>query len=71
MKKFFYVLLIVFLFSNVAFADVETAETIYAKAYAHIYKNSPRTAISIFQKGINTYPNCAFLYAGMGDAYLK
>ncbi|MCQ2958380.1 MAG: tetratricopeptide repeat protein [Candidatus Gastranaerophilales bacterium] len=56
--------------STVAHA-AETAEAIYAKAYGNIYKNNTSAAIRILEKGLATYPDCAFLYAGLGDAYLK
>ena len=70
MKRFIYFLLIYVIFSLPAFAT-DTAEAIYAKAYAQIYRGNEKAAISTFAKGINYYPECSFLYAGMGDAYRK
>lgn len=71
MKRFLYAILISFLFTNIVFASSDTAETLYAKAYGNIYKNNQREAIRIFEKAIKTYPDCAYLYAGLGDVYLK
>ena len=71
MKNFLYALLISFLLIQQAFCSVETAETLYAKAYGAIYKNNTKEAIRIFEKGQEYFPDCAFLYAGMADAYLR
>ncbi len=71
MKRFFYSILISMLLVFSVKASTETAETIYAKAYGNLYKGNTHEAIRILDKAISTYPDCAFLYAGMGDAYLK
>ena len=71
MKRFFYAILIYFLLITQASFAAETAESIYARAYGKLYQNNTNEAIKIFEKGITNYPDCAFLYAGMADAYLK
>lgn len=71
MKRFFYPILIYVLFVSQMAISAETAESIYARAYGKLYQNDTNEAIKIFEKGITHYPDCAFLYAGMGDAYLK
>jgi len=71
MKRFFYAILIYFLLISQTSFAAETAESIYARAYGKLYQNNTNEAIKIFEKGITNYPDCAFLYAGMADAYLK
>ena len=71
MKKFFTAFVLSFLFASNSFAEIETAETIYAKAYGALYKNNIKEATKLFERGQEFYPDCAFLYAGMGDIYLK
>jgi len=71
MKRIFCAILFSLVFQNACFSADETAETLYAKAYASLYKNNQMEAMRIFEKAQKYYPDCAFLYAGMGDAYLK
>ena len=52
-------------------ANSITAEMIYAKAYGALFKGNTKEAIRILEKSKSYYPDCAFLYAGLGDAYLK
>jgi len=71
MKRFFSTILLIFCISTQVFAIDESAESLYAKAYGALYKNNPLEAIRIFEKGQKYYPDCAFLFAGMGDVYYK
>ncbi|MCR4881235.1 MAG: tetratricopeptide repeat protein [bacterium] len=72
MKRFLILIAMLLLVGeNAIAASAETAEAIYAKAYSQLYKNNTKSAISTFTRGIHSYPDCAFLYAGMGDAYRK
>ena len=71
MKRFIYVFFLSAILCTKAFCATDSAEAIYAKAYAQIYKGNEKSAIATFTKGISYYPDCAFLYAGMGDAYRK
>lgn len=71
MKRFIFSIFIsFFIFTNIA-AALETAETIYAKAYGALHKGNKGEAMRLFEKGQKYYPDCAFLFAGMGDVYLS
>ena len=71
MKKILLSIVIAFLIINTTWASSITAEMIYAKAYGALFKGNTKEAIRILEKSKNYYPDCAFLYAGLGDAYLK
>ena len=71
MKRFISILVIILSFGTKVIAATDSAEALYAKAYAQLYKGNEKAAISIFEKGISYYPDCAFLYAGLGDVYRK
>ena len=48
-----------------------TPEQYYAKAYGYMVKNNTGEAKKLFEKAITEYPDRGFLYAGLGDTYLK
>ncbi|MDD3593825.1 MAG: tetratricopeptide repeat protein [Candidatus Gastranaerophilales bacterium] len=52
-------------------AKDNTAQMIYADAYGHLIKNNLFESKRLYEKGIKIYPNSSFLYAGLGDVYLK
>ena len=71
MIRFLWAVVFSLIFVQSSFATGDSAEALYAKAYANLYKGNTRNASAIFTRAINAYPDCAFLYAGLGDVYKK
>ncbi len=69
MKRIFLIIFLLFIISGNAYAL--TPEQYYAKAYGNMVKNNTGEAKKLFEKAISEFPDKGFLYAGMGDTYLK
>lgn len=69
MKRIFLAIFFIFLIAN--HVSALTSEQYYAKAYGNMVKNNTGEAKKLFEKAISEFPDKAFLYAGLGDTYLK